>query len=803
MWKNYLNIAIRNLRKHKIYAALNILGLAIGIASFVLIVLYINDEMSYDRHFSKSDRTFRVVQTIQMAGVTENSSSCPFPVAETLQKHYPEEIETVTRLFNFQAPKNMIRVEEQSFSEKNMFFVDSGFVDVFDVRVLKGDPRGGMQHPRNIMLTEATATRYFGDLDPIGREILFENGLPLIVSAVIENPSRQSHFEYDLLASFTSLKPLFGGNIPSSWVWNPCWTYITLKEGVDPNVMNEKLPAFVNDNFGNANKENNSLDLQALTTIHLNSELDYEIRPNGHMGSLYVLGLIAIFVLFIAIINFTNLSTAGAAGRAREIGVKKVYGASRKQLIIQFLSESILISLFSLLLAMVMVESGLSMFNNFTGKDIQLIELFSWSNFILLLSLGIITGILAGIYPAFYLSSFRPARILKGNLLGLGNSGLGRKILVVTQFAISISLIIGTLIIFKQLSYLRQANLGFNKEQVLILPINNTPILRSLEVFREALKENPDVKEVTAMDYIIGTNHNNHEFHPEGLVEDKWHFYPAMVVYHDFLKTFSIDVVAGRDYDINISTDRKDAILINEAMVRHMGWESNEVALGKQFSSLLGQERVVGVFEDFHVNSLHSAVGPLVLNMKETAGAEAFHLDYMAIKSSSDDYQKLLAFVEEKWEEFAPQRPFEYSFLDDNINQLYNNEERLGKLTAVFSMLTILIASLGLFGLVSFMAERRTKEIGIRKVLGATTILIIRLLSTDFLRLILLANALAWPISYFLMSAWLENFTVRVPITGLSFFYTGASSIILALLITSWRAYRIANQNPAKVIRYE
>lgn len=803
MWKNYLKIALRSLRKHKIYAGLNIMGLATGIASFVLIVLYINDETSYDRHYNKSDQTYRVVQTIKMAGAIENSSSCPFPVAEALQKAYPEEIETVTRLFNFQAPKNMVRVEEKNFSEKNMFFVDSGFVELFDVKVLKGDISGWKQHARQVIITEATATRYFGDIDPIGREIRFENRMPLFVSAVIENPRSQSHFQYDLLASFSTLKDFFGGNIPNSWVWNPCWTYISLKDGVDPQLMNEKLPAFVNDHFASADKDNNVLHLQKLTEIHLNSDLDYEIRPNGHMGSLYILGLIAIFVLFIAIINFTNLSTAGSAGRAREIGVKKVYGASRKQLIVQFLGESILISLFSLLIAMVMVESSLSIFNTFTGKSIQLLELFSWSNFVLLLSLGIIIGILAGIYPAFYLSSFRPTRILKGNLLGLGNSGLGRKILVVTQFAISISLIIGTLIIFKQLSYLRQANLGFNKDQVLILPINNTPILRNLEVFRNALKESPDVKEVTAMDYIIGTHHNNHEFHPEGLAADKWHFYPTLIVYYDFLKTFDIDIVAGRDYDRAIITDRKDAILINESMVRHMGWETNEMALGKQFSSLLGEEKIVGVFEDFHVNSLHSEIEPLVLNMKETAGAEAFHLDYMAIKSNSDDYQKLLSFVESKWEEFAPERPFEYSFLDDNINQLYNNEERLGKLTAVFSLLTIFIASLGLFGLVSFMAERRTKEIGIRKVLGATTLLIIRLLSTDFLRLILLANALAWPITYFLMTSWLENFTVRVPITGLTFLLTGLISIVLALFITSWKAYRTANQNPAKVIRYE
>ena len=498
-----------------------------------------------------------------------------------------------------------------------------------------------------------------------------------------------------------------------------------------------------------------------------------------------------------------NLSTATSGNRAREIGIKKAIGVSKHRLITQFLGESLILTYISLLLAIIVVELTIPAFNTFTGKDFELAILLQPEYVISLLILGLIVGIFSGIYPAFYLSSFNPLNVLNGAHGLSRDSGLARKILVVIQFIISINLIIGTMVIFNQLNYLKDAKLGFNKDNIMVVPVNRTPIVRSYDAFSKELMQDSRIFNVTAMDDIFGAAHNTHEFRPEGLPEDQWQFYPAMVVMWNFVETFDIEIVAGRDYSETNKSDPAKGILINEAMVRHMGWESNEAAIGKKFKSLSGEERVMGVINDFHATSLHEASGPFVLNMKENPGEIAWFLKYIAIKYQAGKEQEVISYVNKVWMNYAPSRPFEYTFLEQELKKLYADEDNLSFLSLIFTLLILFIAGLGIFGLVSFMAEKRTKEIGIRKVLGAGTMHIVKLLSIEFFWLICIASVLAWAVSWLVISDWLNHFAYSTSLNWVMFLCAAMIAMAIALTITTIKAWFASKTDPVDTLKYE
>ncbi|MCD4747281.1 MAG: ABC transporter permease [Bacteroidales bacterium] len=802
MFKNYLKIAIRNLVKRKFYSLINISGLAIGLASFIIIMLYIIDELSYDRYHKNAENIYRLVNVHDFNGVGENSASSPFPVAFTLKDEYPGIVKNVVRIFNFQAPRCLIEFGENKFNERNFFFADSTFFNIFDYEFVRGDPNTVFDEPYSLVLTESIAKKYFGDDDPLNKTIKFDTKFDLKVTGIIKDVPAQSHFNFDFISSMSSVRKIYGGKLPQTWVWNPCWTYLLLEKGT-ARLLEEKFPDFIDKFFYDAEKENISLYLQPLTDIHLKSKLDYELEPNNNISYIYILSVIAAFLLIIASINFMNLATATSASRAKEIGVKKVVGVNRSQIIFQFISESIILSFIALIIALILIELILPVFNTFTNKDIILSILLQPEYLLTLIALVIFTGVFSGIYPAFYLSAFKPLSIIKGNFKNENKSTLPRKILVIVQFVISITLIIGTLTIFNQLKYLRNADLGFNKEQIIIIPINHTPIANTYKNFKSELLLNPDIISVTAVDDIFGVAHNTHEFRPEGLPQDKWQFYPALVVRYDFVKTFDIKILAGRDYNEKNKTDPEKGMLINEAMVRHLGWRSNDEAIGKKFKSLNGEERVIGVTNNFNVTSMHESAGPFVLNIKEKPREVMWFLKFMAIRIAPDKHKKIIAFIETKWKEFAPDRPFEYSFLDQELSKLYKDEDNLGNFSLIFTLLIIFIASLGLFGLVSFMAEQRTKEIGIRKVLGANVANIIILLSKEFIKLILIAIIIAWPIAFLLIDEWLNHFAYRTDINWFVFILAGLFALIIVLLITAYKAYIASRTNPVDTLKYE
>jgi len=803
MLKNYLIFTFRNLLKHKSHTTINILGLAIGIASFLIIYLYISDELSYDRYHQNADNIYRLVNVYDFDGVGENSASAPFPVAFTLKNDYPDMIQNIVRLFNFQAPSSFVEYEENKYNEKYFFFADSTFFEIFDYEFIAGNPEEALDEINQVVITESTAKKYFGDQNPMGKSIRFETNLDLQVSGVIKDVPEQSHFKFDFLGSMSSLRPVFGGKLPQTWVWNPCWTYLQLADNVDPKSLEAEFPDYIQKYFFDAEKDNVSFYLQPLTRIHLHSDLDYEIAHNNDITTIYVLSIIAVFLLVIAIINYMNLATATSAGRAREIGIKKVAGAYHRQLVFQFIGESVIVTYIALTIAAIIIEFILPLFNNFTGKLFQFSDLLAWQNIIFVMVLGILIGIISGIYPAFFLSSFKPLVVLKGSFSKGSKSGRARKILVFLQFTISISLIIGTIVIRNQLDYMRSANLGFNKDNIIIIPINRTPVARSFESFKQELLMSADIISVSAMDDIFGMAHNTHEFRPEGFPEDQWQFYPAMVVQYDFVKTFGLQIIAGRDYNEANSTDPMQGILINEAMVKHVGWNSPQEAIGKKFKSLQGDEKVIGVFKNFHQKSLHESTSPFVLNIKETPGAVMFFLKYMTIRIQNGNEKKALKYIEDLWNKTAPDRPFEYTFLADELSEMYTEEENLSKLSLIFTLLIIFIAVLGLLGLSSFIAEQRTKEIGIRKVLGASTLSIIQSLTKEFIRLIILSSIFAWGLAWLVMTYWLNHFSYQTKIKWYVFLLSAIFALIIAVLISSIRGWFAARANPVETLKHE
>jgi len=801
---SFFKILLRGLFKRKTYTFINVAGLAIGIASFLFIMMYIRDELSFDRYNTKADRIYRVCMNYDFGGVGENSASMPFPVALTLKSSYPDMIEEVTRVFNFQSDRNLVEYEGRKFNERRAFFADSTFFRIFDHPFLKGDPATALNEPNSVVITETLSHKYFRDEDPMGKVLKFETVLSLKVTGIIQDVPARSHFRFDMIASLNSVKKSFGGGLPDTWVWNPCWTYVLLAEGVQQQQLEENFPGFIKDYYYDAERESITMYMQKLPDIHLHSRLDYEIQPNSNFAYVVVLSIIAVFLLLIAVINFMNLSTATSGTRAREIGIRKVSGADRTRLFFQFIGESLFLTLIALIIALVLIEALMPAFNNFTGKEIEMNMLLRPENLARLLVLWLVLGFLAGAYPALYLSSFKPISILRGNAQGIARSGMARKFLVIFQFTISIGLITGTILIFRQIHYMRHTDLGFNPKNVLVIPIYRTEISKNFETFRNDILANPEILSVATMDDILGSSHNTHEIWFEGMKEGEWRFFPALVVSYDFVKTFDIEIVAGRDYNRENKTDPEEGILVNESMVKHIGWKSNEEALGKRFHSLSGNEKIIGVFRDFQPTSFREPAGPFVLNIKEKTGEILFFNRYMTLRVQDIKKKEVIEYLNKKWEEYEKNRPFEYTTMTDESRKLYKDETNLGKLSLTFTMLILFVAALGLFGLASFMAEKRTKEIGIRKVMGATVANILGLMVKEFVQLIIIAMIIAWPVTWILVDKlYLQQFSVRAPFNLWIFLFSGLLALVVSLLIISYRALKASLINPADTLKYE
>ena len=803
MYRNYVTIFRRGLARQKGYSFLNVVGLAIGIACFLLISFYIRDEYSFDRMHSKADRIFRAHQILEADGVGERSASQQFPVAGALLNDFDAQMETAVRLFNFQAPTLAVSTidNKKEFNESRLFFADSTFFDVFDFSFLKGNAKSALTMPNTMVITESMSKKYFEGEEAVGKFLRFQDDQNFLVTGVIRDIPVNTHFQFDFLASFASLHDVYDPSVPQRWhwYWNPCWTYVLLKDASAAKGVEALLPTFVQKYFPDFVREDVSMSLMPLTDIHLKSNMDYEIRPNSSLTTVYVFASIAVFVLLIASINFINLSTARASKRAKEVGMRKTLGGQKLQLIGQFLFESIMLAAISVAVALTMVAVALPFFNMFAEKSIQLSILFEPFYLWLLLLLPMAVGIISGIYPAFVLSSFRPITALKSKG-GQEKGVIFRKSLVVVQFTLSIILLVGTGVAIDQLNMLQTRDTGFVRENVILVPIARSPIAKNYLSLRNEFLRNPDILGVTATEEVVGYKHQVANFSIEGMEGTRP--FPRLNVRHDFLKTFGIPLVAGRDYSEDIRTDDSLALLVNETFVRQMGWESNEIAIGKKVG-IHPDQRIVGVVKDFNFTSRHQPIRPLALKLNTADGAFNLLIKYMVIRISGNKTSATIDWIAQQWKAQMPAWPFEYFFLDGELKNMYKSENKMSKVTLIFSGFSILVACLGLFGLSTYTAEQRKKEMSIRKVLGSSDSEIFLLFSKHFFVLIIIANAVAFPLAYFLMKHWLASFAYKVEIDFTLFLMAGVVAAVIAFVTISYQAFRTANTNPAETLRSE
>ncbi|MEN8119832.1 MAG: ABC transporter permease, partial [Bacteroidota bacterium] len=794
MLKNYIILTLRKIFRYRTYSLINILGLSIGLASFIIIMLYVYDEYSYDSYHENSDRTFRVTSVMDFNGVGEESSSQPFPMAAALYKEYPEYIENYVRFFNLQKSVFTVAFEEKIFNEKRFFYADTSVFNVFDYRLIKGDKSTVLIKPFTMVITKSIAAKYFGDEDPIGRILKVENSLEFEITGIIEDVPQQSHFKFDFLASFNSLNHLLRNEkILHGWVWNPCWTYLLLKDEQQAEKLAAQFPEFMEKYLKIGKKDSYSLYLQSLTDIHLRSHLDYEIEKNDKEEYVQILLVIAILILVIASINFINLATAGAANRSKEIGIKKIVGATKTQLIIQFLVESLVITFISLLIAISLVELFLPAFGAVSGKVVTEDFRFRVETISGLIGLGVITAIISGIYPALFMSSLKPIRLLQGIIRQGTRSAKFRKALVLVQFSISIMLIIGTIGIFKQLKYLHNADLGFKNKQIIVLSSEYGNLAWKFEKFKNVLLENNIIQNVTGMDYIIGQSHNTHDFIPEGYPKDEYQFYPSLYVRDGFVKTFDIDIIAGRDFlEKEVAAGKE--VLVNEEMVKYLNYENNDSILGKTFKTSQGIAKVVGVISNINVTSLHTKVEPFIINMYTFKDARINQTKFIAIQVEEEYVEESLKFIENLWNKYEPDRPFEYIFLKDELDQHYKSEGVLADLAGIFTILSILIASLGIWALTAYITEFRTREIGIRKALGASVYNILKLINIEFIFILIVSNIIAWPIAYYALNIWIDGFAYRTELSIWIFIGAFVISFINAVLTISHKSVSAATK---------
>jgi putative ABC transport system permease protein len=788
MIRNYFKIALRNIKRYYVHSILNIGGMAIGMASAILILLWVYDEWSYDRHFENADNIYRLIEN-QNPSEGESSLWAPTPAALTkaLKEEYPE----VLRSARYDPHMELRLKKGDEFQhEKAVAMVDNDFLKMFNIVFVKGDINSALNEPHNVVLTEEMAHKYFGDKDALGKTLLESLGYMVTVTGVVKRP-HNSHLKFDFLVPMELLKER--GGPPDDWVFH-CYNYLELKKGTDGKLVENKIRDILKKHVKGSNSE---ILLQNIKKIHLFSSRKYTYDISGHGDITYVriMGLIAAFILLIACINFMNLSTAQSARRAREIGVRKVAGAGKQKIVVQFLGESLIIVFVAHVIAMIFVELLLPGYNNFTGKQLT-INYQSPGLYICLISLVLFCGLMAGSYPALYLSSLKPMDIMKGVINKNPGNAQFRRVLVIFQFSLSVLLIICTLIVGKQLNYIQNMKLGFNKDNIGYFMFPIRPGDPKLQIVKKELLNNPDILNVTNVFYNYDNPLNKEGtsggYKWTGKKENEDVLFYTLSADEDYAKAFQLELRKGRFFSAELSTDNT-AIVINEQAAKIMGFKDpiGEIITTSEGSKLT----VIGVVKDFHFRSLHYKIEPLIMQL---GGSNTFF-----VRMRPGHIPSTVEFIKKTYNSFKPDIPLDYHFLDDDFDKLYRTEQRMSKIFAYFSLLAIIISCLGLIGLSSFMTERRTKEIGIRKVNGATSIEIFSLLSNEYITWVVISIIIASPIAWFAMNKWLQNFAYRINMSWWIFVLAGTIALLIALLTVSFQSYKAASKNPVEALRYE
>ena len=787
MFKSYIKIAVRNLKKQKMFSAINIFGLAAGMSCTILIMLWVQDEMSFDKFHKNADNIYRVVQDQHYSGgEIFPVAVTPGPLSKALKENFPEIVNSVRVKSN----RRSLKYEDKIFYER-LTYSDSTFFEMFSFPLIAGNPKTVLKNPYSILLSEEMAEKYFGNENPVGKTIIADNKFSLKVEGIFQNVPENSHMQFDFMGSLDLLKE---ENVNlERWNNSTYHTYVLLQKNTDLNNVNEKIKNIIRDNSSDSYTD---VYLQALTDIHLYSGSKYAADIKGHGSIEYVnmFSLIALFVLLIACINFMNLSTARSSKRAKEVGLRKVVGAPRSQIIRQFFVESILLTVIALVLSFVIVYLLLPEFNDLSGKTIDMFKADT-SLFFGIFLIAVLTGIISGSYPAFYLSSFLPVKVLKQQNSSDKGGSLFSKLLVVTQFSLSIILIIGTAVVYKQLEYIQNKNLGYSKDNIMFIPVSDK-VKERIESVKSQLSKNPNVISSTLTDQLL-TNYGNStsNFHWEGKNENDNVNINFVEADEDFVKTFDMKLAEGRFYSKEF-TSETNSLVINETAAKMIEMKN---PVGQKIKMWDDDLTIIGVVKDYNFSKLDSEIKPLAIRLMP--GSRFSRL--LFAKLNSNNISQTISFLETEFKNLNPEDPFVYSFLDEEFALLYETEQRMGKLFSSFSVLAVLISCLGLFGLASFMAERRTKEIGIRKVLGASVGGLTVLLSAEFFKLVVISNLIAWPVSYYFMNSWLQDFVYRTEMSLWIFPLSGLAALIIALLTVSYQSIKAALANPIKSIKYE
>ena len=810
MFKNYFKIAFRNLWKNKGYSAINIIGLAIGIATCLLISLYVLDELSYDKFNKNADRIYRINADIKFGGEEQKLAVCPDPMAFTMVKDYPE-VENAVRFRNY--GPSLVKKGNENIKEERIIYTDSTLFDVFTLPMIAGNPKKALAEPNTVVITEDIAKKYFNATNVLGKVLRFDNKTDYKITGIIKEVPENSHFKFDFFIALAGVEEAHR-NIWLSFNFN---TYLLLRKDADVKAFQKKFDeilkkymwpqaqALMKISQEDFKKSGNYINLSLIpvTDIHLHSDRIAELAPNSDIQIVYIFSVIAIFILLVACVNFMNLSTARSANRAKEVGVRKVLGTQRKNLISQFLTEAVVMSLIAFVFAAGIALLLLPYLNQLALKNMTLSVAEHPLLFPLLIGFAVVVGLLAGSYPAWYLSAFRPIQVLKGAIANGFKRSYLRSALVVFQFFISIVLIIATIIIYNQLNYIRNKKLGFNREQIIL--VKDAYVLdKKAETFKQEVLKYTEIISGTKSGYLPVSNsgRDNESLFPEGHIEnDKAVSTQFWTVDQDYIKTMGMQVVEGRDFSKEFSTD-SSAIILNETAVKLFGFSGNPI--GRKVTELTDLNAkttrdytVIGVVKNFNFESLRQNIGALCMKIVGDAGST------ISFRMKTTDVAQTINHIKSTWKQIAPNEPFSFSFLNEEFDNMYRSEQRSGKIFISFAVLAILIACLGLFGLAAYAAEQRTKEIGIRKVLGATVSNIVSMLSKDFLKLVLIASLIAFPVAWWFMNKWLQDFAYRIHIEWWVFVLAAFVSIFIAIITVSFQAVKAALTNPVKNLRTE
>lgn len=793
MFRNYFKIAFRNLWKHKVFSLINVLGLTVGMTACFLIFLYVRFDLSYDSFHTKADRIFRVVSDIKTPSETINASGPAWAVPPNLKLEFPE----VEEFVRVSGGSFLVRKGDIKFQEENSAFADSSFFRVFDFELIKGDRNNALSEPFSIVFTETAAKKYFGKTNPIGQTLLLTGeGVPAKVTGLMKDIPANSQIQADMLISMSTLTKKFNPGLDEQWGNYGSSAFILLKEGTNAKKLESRFPAFLEKRNGAEMKQQQmypTLLLEPLRYVYLHSTRDG--AKSGNAKNVYIFSIVAIFIMLIACINFINLTTARSAERAKEVGIRKVVGAAKTEIARQFIGESVLLCLMAFFFTCIFTALLIPLFNELAGKTITTGIFANDGDVLMLLVASILIGLLAGFYPALVLSSFQPIMVLKGRFSTSTKGSFLRKGLVIVQFTISIALITGTIIVYRQMNYMRSQNLGFDKDHMMVVNSNGDP---GRDAFRQSLTQIPAVKSAALSSSVPGGGNPGAYSEIENRKGDlQIANLDLYFVDFDYIPHYKMQIVAGRAFNRDFKTDTTQAMILNETAVKLFGYTSPEEAVGRRFKQWGREGKIIGVVKDFHFRSLQEVIKPLSMRI-EPGGSQL-----VSVSISGKDLPTTIAAIEKKWKEIIPHRPFNYFFLDEYFDRQYRSEQRFGNLFLYFAILAIFISCLGLLGLASYSTYQRTREIGIRKVMGASITGIVHLLSREFLALLLISFVIASPLAWLAMHRWLQDFSYRLPISWWTFILSGIIAIIVALFTVSFQAVKAAIANPVDSLRTE